>query len=346
MDADVIVVGGGLAGLVATCELIDAGKQGDPARPGAASSRWAGRRSGRSAACCSSTRPSSGACASATATTSRCRTGWARPASTARRTTGRASGPRPTSTSPPARSAPGCTRRGVRWFPDRRLGRARRLSRPPSTATRCRASTSPGARGPAIIAPFVAARARGRQGGPRVAALPPSRQRADAAAAGVVDGVRGEVLEPSERRARRAELAHRGRRLRAEGAGGRSSRRAASAATTTWCARAGRSGWATPPDAHALRRARPRRRAHARHRRGGRRQHHQPRPHVALHRGHHQLERRSGPARHPHPARAVVAVDRRARASACRCRCSRASIRWARSRTSCARRATTIPGSC
>ena len=66
MDADVIVVGGGLAGLVATAELVDAGKQGDPARPGAASSRWAARRSGRSAACSSSTRPSSGACASAT----------------------------------------------------------------------------------------------------------------------------------------------------------------------------------------------------------------------------------------------------------------------------------------
>ena len=42
-----------------------------------------------------------------------------------------------------------------------------------------------------------------------------------------------------------------------------------------------------------------------------RRQHHQSRPHVALHGGHHQLRADLECARHPHPAGAVVAVDRR-----------------------------------
>ena len=57
------------------------------------------------------------------------RTGWApRGFDRAARTTGRAGGPRPTSTSPPARSAPGCTA-GRAVLPGRRLGRARRLPR-------------------------------------------------------------------------------------------------------------------------------------------------------------------------------------------------------------------------
>ena len=43
MDADVIVVGAGLAGLVATAELADAGQAGRPARPGA---RGVARRAG------------------------------------------------------------------------------------------------------------------------------------------------------------------------------------------------------------------------------------------------------------------------------------------------------------
>ena len=48
--------------------------------------------------------------------------------------------------------------------PDRRLGRARRLHSPPSTATRCRASTSPGAPGPASSRRSLRACARARSG--------------------------------------------------------------------------------------------------------------------------------------------------------------------------------------
>ena len=89
-----------------------------PMRAGASSSsirsrkaRSAARHSGRSADCSSSTRPSSGVCASATRESLRCRTGSARPASTATRIIGRAAGPRPMWISPRARSAPGCVRR-------------------------------------------------------------------------------------------------------------------------------------------------------------------------------------------------------------------------------------------
>ena len=109
-DADVIVVGGGLAGLVATAELADAARcvilPSRSLRP-----RSAARRSGPSAGSSSSTHPSSGACACATPASSRSRTGWALRPSTARRTSGRGAGRRPTSTSPRGRSEPGCTPR-------------------------------------------------------------------------------------------------------------------------------------------------------------------------------------------------------------------------------------------
>ena len=176
MDADAIVVGGGLAGLVAACGA-DRGRQArDPARPGARRSRWAARPSGRSAACSSSTAPSSGACASATATSSRCRTGWARPASTARRTCW----PRKWAEAYVAFAA-GEKRawlhaRGVRWFPI--VGWAERggylATEHGNSVPRFHVTWGTG---PGIIAPFVRARARGREAGARVAALPPSRQR-------------------------------------------------------------------------------------------------------------------------------------------------------------------------
>ena len=71
------------------------------------------------------------------------------------------------------------------------------------------------------------------------------------------------------------------------------------------------------------------------HRAGRRRQRHQPRPHVALRRGHRATGTRSG-RNHgdPHPPRALVAVVRRARAAGCRPRSSPASTRSGRSPTS------------
>ena len=71
-----------------------------------------------------------------------------------------------------------------------------------------------------------------------------------------------------------------------------------------------------PEDDH-LRRARARRRAHARDHRGRRRHHRQPRPDVALHRGHQQLGpdlARPRDPDHPRPVLAVVRRERRASA--------------------------------
>ena len=119
MDADVIVVGAGLAGLVATAELADAGKrvllldqepEQSPRRPGVLVVRRAvpGRHPRAAPACGIQRLPRAGLAGLARHRRLRPR----------RRTTGRASGPRPTSTSPPARSGPGCTRRACgssRW---------------------------------------------------------------------------------------------------------------------------------------------------------------------------------------------------------------------------------------
>ena len=62
-----------------------------------------------------------------------------------------------------------------------------------------------------------------------------------------------------------------------------------------------------------LRRARARGRPDAGHHRAGRRPDRQPRPDVALHRGHPELGPDLAAARHPDPARAVLAVVRRPR---------------------------------
>ena len=128
VDADAIVVGAGLAGLVAAAELADAGRRviildQEPRRL-----RSAGRRSGRSADCSSSIRPEQRRLGIRDPAISRCRIGSAPPASTATKIIGRAAGPRPMSISRRARNAPGCAA-GPADFPGRRLGRARRLSR-------------------------------------------------------------------------------------------------------------------------------------------------------------------------------------------------------------------------
>ena len=72
---------------------------------------------------------------------------------------------------------------------------------------------------------------------------------------------------------------------------------------------------------------------------------HQPRPDVALRRGDPQLGPDLDPPRHPHPARALPAVAGRDRQAAARAAVPRLRHARARSSTSCAA-ATTTPGSC
>lgn len=72
------------------------------------------------------------------------------------------------------------------------------------------------------------------------------------------------------------------------------------------------------PRPHGHRRPGLRRRPHARHQRRGRRTARQPRPHVALHRGPAQLGPDLARPRHPHPARTVVHLARRPRPPAAR----------------------------
>ena len=146
-DADAIVVGAGLAGLVAAAELADAGRRVVLVEQERGPTS-AGRRSGRSAGCSSSTRRSSGGWASRTRSSSPGRTGWAAPGSTGRRTSGRGGGPgvRRLRRRREAGLAAGAGHAAV---PGRRLGGARWRRAPTGTATPCPASTSPGAPAPA-----------------------------------------------------------------------------------------------------------------------------------------------------------------------------------------------------
>ena len=126
-EPDVIVVGAGLAGSRRrpTSWSRPAGASSSSTRRTATTS--AGRRSGPSAGCSSSTAPSSAGWASRTPTSSRCRTGWARAASTASARTHWprqwARGVRPVRGD---REAPVPARPRPADHADRRLGRARR----------------------------------------------------------------------------------------------------------------------------------------------------------------------------------------------------------------------------
>ena len=173
MDADVIVVGGGLAGLVATAELIDAGKRvilldQEPEQSLGGQAFWSfgglmfvdSPEQRRLRIRDSHDLALQDWMGSA---------GFDRDGGPLAAQVGR--GLR--RISPPARSGPGCTRRGVRWFPI--VGWAERggylATEHGNSVPRFHVTWGTG---PAIIAPFVRARARGGQGGPRVAALPPS----------------------------------------------------------------------------------------------------------------------------------------------------------------------------
>ena len=200
MDADAIVVGGGLAGLVATCRADRGRTQGDPARPGGrAVAGRAGvlvvrrpvlRRLARAAAHAHPRLARAGAAGLDGLGRLRPRRGSLCPAS----------GPRPTSTSRRARSAPGCTP-GACAGSRSSAGPSAAATPPPSTATRCRASTSPGARGPASSRRSLraCARAPSRASCRCASAIASTRF---TSTAGVVDGVRGDILEPTTRRAR------------------------------------------------------------------------------------------------------------------------------------------------
>ena len=228
---------------------------------------------------------------------------------------GRGGGPAPTSTSPPGRSGPGCASRACgssrSW-----AGPSAATGAPAGTATRCRGSTSPGAPGPGVLEPFVRRVREAVAAGPVSSAVPPPGGRAGhrraapsraSAAAVLAPGAasRGRAHQPRGRRRVRAARAGRGRHLR------RHRRR-----TTTWSGRAGPARLGTPPARDGHRGPRLRRRPDARHHRGRRRPAGQPRPDVALRRGHAELGPDLARPRHPHPARPVLAVVRRDRDAA------------------------------
>jgi len=155
----------------------------------------AGRRSGRSAACCSSTPPNSAGCAFTTRASWPGRTGWAPRRSTVPRITGRAVG-RGVRRLRVRREACLAARAGRALVPGRGLGRAGVATARSGTATRYRASTSRGA--PVRVARAVhrpgARRRRAGAGHVQVPAPVDELVVTD----GVVDGVRGTVLEPSD----------------------------------------------------------------------------------------------------------------------------------------------------
>ena len=107
-------------------------------------------------------------------------------------------------------------RAGRALLPHRRLGRARRLPGASATATRCRASTSPGAPVPACSRRSCAACARPRRAASsRCASATASIELTRDRRRGRRRARRGARAE--QRHPRPAELAHRGRRLRASG---------------------------------------------------------------------------------------------------------------------------------
>ncbi len=313
MDADAIVVGGGLAGLVATCELIEAGRkvilldqEGEQSLGGQAFWSFGGlffvdspeqRRMRIRDSHELALQDWMGSA------------GFDRDEDLYAPQVGR--GLRRLRGGREARLA---ARPRPALVPDRRLGRARRLHRHRARQLGAALPRHLGHRAGHHRA-VRCARARGRQAGARVAALSPSRQRASPARPASSTACAATSWSRRSVERGRASSRTESRRVRAQGAGhhrhvGRHRRQPRPRAPELAEA-AGQ-----PARAHDLRRARPRRRAHARHHRGRRRRHHQPRPHVALHRGHRELEPDLDAARHPHPARSLLHVVRRARAAA------------------------------
>ena len=288
-----IVVGAGLAGLVATAELADAGRRVLAGRPGA---RGVARRAG--VLVVRRPVPRRQPRAAPAAHQGLARAGLAglarhRGVRPRRRTSGRGGGPRPTWTSPPARSGPGCRSRASRLLPI--VGWAERGGYGAighgNSVPRFHITWGTG---PGVVEPFAAPRARRAAARPRRAPLPPPRRRARPSSGGAVDGVAGEVLAPdacargqssNRDEAGDFELARPGRDRHL-----RRHRRQPRARAPQLAA----SGSATPPE-HMISGVP----AHVDGRmieitQARRRQRDQPRPHVALHRGHPATGTRSG----------------------------------------------------
>ena len=234
-------------------------------------------------------------------------------------------------------------RDGPPALPDRRLGRARR--RPGRRARQL------GAAVPHHLGDRPGRRRRRSSGG-SASTSPPAgsrsrfRHRVDGLVVdgGTVVGVQGHTLAPDDadrgRPTNRDEVGD----FELRGAGGdRHQRRHRRQPRPGPQGLAGAARHAAADDGR--RRTGPRRRPDARHHRGGRRTGDQPGPDVALRRGAAQLGPDLGEPRHPDPARPVVAVAGRRRAAGCRRRTSRASTPSAPCAT-CARPATTTRGSC
>ena len=218
---------------------------------------------------------------------------------------------------------------------------------PTGTATRCRASTSPGAPAPAWSSRSSPRPSRR----PRPGCSPSTTGTGSTSwcvEQGAVTGVRGTVLAPDDAPRGVAVQPRPWSASSADRAGRRRHRRRdrrEPRPRPAVLARAARH--AAGVDGH--RRAGVRGRADARHRRRGRRPAGQPGPDVALHRGRAELEPDLARARHPDPARPVVDVVRRARPPAAGAVPAR--LRHPRRRCgTCARRrtspGTTTPGSC
>ena len=168
--------------------------------------------------------------------------------------------------------------------------------------------------GPGVVEPFVRKAIQAERDGLLTFAF---RHRVDdlVVDGGAVTGVRGAVLATATESRGHPHQPRRRRRLRpctapavivtSGGIGGNHD-----LVRAAWPDRLG-----TPPDHLIDRRPRLRRRADDRDRRGGRRLGDQPRPDVALRRGHPQLGPDLARSRHPDPARTVVDVVRRQRPS-------------------------------
>ena len=198
-EPDVIVVGAGLAGLVATHELVKAGQRGARARPGEpqqprrpgvlVAGRAVLRRQPRAAPDGDQGLPRAGAA----------RTGWARPASTASDDEDRVaagSGPRRTSSSRPPRSATTCASSGCGSLPfvgwaERGDGRATGHG---NSVPRFHLTWGTG---PEVVRVFAEPVERGEAARAGTVRASATRSTSSSSRTARVVGVRGTVLEPT-----------------------------------------------------------------------------------------------------------------------------------------------------
>ena len=147
------------------------------------------------------------------------------------------------------REARVAARAGRPVLPGGRLGRARRSTSPTGTATRCRGSTSSGAPAPDCSSRSCARCAHGRRRGARRAAVPASRRRPhhDRRARSTVSWERSwrRVTPPAARRARGSAVGD----LRPPGPGRDRHVRRHRRPTTTWSGQFWPDGWAPRPTA-------------------------------------------------------------------------------------------------